>query len=103
MRDYYVIARKDLLPGAAHSSEWPKIIGYSYKDKSFLLLEGKGHGLMGGELPETIAKQPKWRDIFVVLDVEWFLDFLEKSPPADESSFVGEVSKKIGPLEVLMY
>jgi hypothetical protein len=103
MRDYYVIARKDLLPGSAHSSDWPKIIGYSYQDRCFLLLEGKGHGLMGGELPEAIAKQHKWRDIFVVLDVEWFLDFLEKTPPANESVFVSEVSKKIGSLEILTY
>ena len=48
MKEFYVVARRDLLPGAAHSAEWPKIIGYSYNDKSFLFLEGKGHGLMGG-------------------------------------------------------
>lgn len=103
MKDFYIVAKRDLAPSAPHSKEWPKVIGYSYEYGSFLLLEGKGHGLMGGELPEAIAKQQKWRDIFVVLDVEWFLDFLEKTPPANESVFVSEVSKKIGSLEILTY
>nr|WP_298136547.1 hypothetical protein [uncultured Pseudomonas sp.] len=103
MKDYYVIAQQDLSPGAAHSSEWPKIIGYSYKDKSFLFLEGKGHGLMGGELPETVAKQLKWRDIFIALNAEWFLVFLDQKNFNNEKDFLDELAKSIGTLDILTY
>ncbi|WP_079204197.1 hypothetical protein [Pseudomonas sp. CC6-YY-74] len=103
MKDYYVIAQKDLSPNAAHSSEWPKIIGYSYKDKYFLFLEGKGHGLMGGELPESTAKQLKWRDIFIILNAEWFLDFLDKTHAKDETDFICELTKLIGAPDTITY
>jgi hypothetical protein len=49
MKEFYVVAQEDLVSDLPRSSEWPKIIGCSYKDKSFLVLEGKGHCLMGGE------------------------------------------------------
>jgi len=103
MKDYYVIAQQDLSPGAAHSSEWPKIIGYLYKDKSFLFLEGKGHGLMGGELPESTAKQLKWRDIFITLNAEWFLVFLDQKKITNEKDFLDELTKEIGDPDILTY
>ena len=78
MKEFYIVAQSDLAPNLPHSSEWPKIIGYSYKKKSFLFIEGKGHGLTGGELPESAAKQPKWRDIFIALNTEWFLSVLDQ-------------------------
>lgn len=103
MKDYYVIAQQDLSPGAAHSSEWPKIIGYSHKDKSFLFLEGKGHGLMGGELPESVAKQLKWRGIFIALNAEWFLVFLDQKTFTNEKDFLNELTKEIGDPDILTY
>jgi hypothetical protein len=103
MKDYYVIAQQDLSSGAAHSSEWPKIIGYSYKDKTFLFLEGKGHGLMGGELPESAAKQLKWRDIFITLNAEWFLAFLDKNNITNEEEFLDNLTKIIGNPNIFKY
>jgi len=103
MQDYYVIAQQDLSLGAAHSSEWPKIIGYSYKDKSFLFLEGKGHGLMGGGIPESVAVQLKWRDIFIALNAEWFLAFLDQKNFTNEEDFLDELTKSIGTPNILTY
>ena len=103
MKEFYVVARRDLLPGAAHSAEWPKIIGYSYNDKSFLFLEGKGHGLMGGELPESVAKQLKWRDIFISLNAEWFLVLLDQKNFTNEEDFLDELSQLIGCPGIIKY
>lgn len=103
MKEFYIVAQRDLAPNLPHSSEWPKIIGYSYKDKSFLFIEGKGHGLMGGELPEPAAKQLKWRDIFITLNAEWFLAFLEQMNLTNEKDFLDELTKSIGTPNILTY
>ena len=102
MKEFYIVAQRDLAPNLPHSSEWPKIIAYSYKDKSFLFIEGKGHGLMGGELPESAAKQPKWRDIFITLDAEWFLVLLGKKKFSNENDFLDELTEKIGAADILL-
>lgn len=103
MKEFYVVARRDSAPDLPHSSEWPKIIGYSYKDKSFLFLEGEGHGLMGGELPEPAAVQLKWRDIFIALNAEWFLVFLDQKKFTNEKDFLDELSKEIGAPDIITY
>lgn len=41
VRNYYVIAEKDLVPELPHSSEWPKLIGYCYADDYFLFLKAR--------------------------------------------------------------
>lgn len=103
MREFYVVAQRDLTPELPHSKEWPKIIGYSYKGKAFLFLEGKGHGLMGGELPEPTAKQLKWRVIFITLNAEWFLIFLDQKNFTNEKDFLDELTKSIGVPNILAY
>lgn len=103
MKNYYVIAQQDLSSDAAHSSEWPKFIGYCYRDKSFLFLEGKGHGLMGGELSESTAKHLKWREAFTALNAEWFLEFLDKTQANDESDFACKLDNIIGTPDTITY
>ena len=48
MDSFYTVAKVDLEPEYPHSTDWPKVIAYSYKKNSFLLTEGKGHGFKGG-------------------------------------------------------
>ena len=47
MDSFYTVAQVDLEPEYPHSTDWPKVIAYSYKKNSFLLTEGKGHGFKG--------------------------------------------------------
>jgi hypothetical protein len=58
---------------------------------------------MSGELPEPTAKQLKWRDIFIALNAEWFLAFLDQMNFTNEKDFLDELTKSIGTPGILMY
>lgn len=58
---------------------------------------------MGGELPGSVAKQLKWRDIFIALNAEWFLVFLDQKKFTNEKDFLDELIKEIGPPDILTY
>lgn len=103
MKTFYVIAEKDLFPHYPHHADWPKQIAYSYQDRLFMLSEGKGHGLAGGEITLAQAREPQWSKVFVDADGQWFLDFIEKACFADEAQFTAALSQKIGPLRTLKY
>lgn len=71
---YYIIAEKDgRPPNESHSSEWPKLVAFSFCSKKILLQEGFGHGLMGGVLSLFGFNASQWVDIFAETDSEWFM------------------------------
>ncbi|WP_155274284.1 hypothetical protein [Pseudomonas chlororaphis] len=79
MKDYYILAKVDFSSDTPHSSDWPKIIAYSYEYKSLLFLAGKGHGVSGFELPASEAGDPDWTTLFLELNATWIPDFLKNS------------------------
>ncbi|PYC29506.1 hypothetical protein DMO17_02095 [Aquipseudomonas alcaligenes] len=103
MKYYYIVAGKDLYPAEPHSSEWPKLIGYRFVHKTFLFMEGKGHGLMGAEIDQHSPSLSKWQDLFVTLDIEWFLDFLRLNTFSDESDFLSKLTAIRGQPEIISY
>jgi hypothetical protein len=78
MKQYHLIAERNLAPRDVHGSEWPKVIAYSFTDRSFLFLEGKGHGFMGAEVQLNETSLDRWQDLFIDLDAQWFLDLLNQ-------------------------
>jgi hypothetical protein len=103
MRIFYVIAKKDMEPTLPHSSEWPKVIGYSYKDNYFYLAEGKGHGFAASDMPETKAKRPEWLEIFTTLGMLWFIDLIDNTNFVDEHDFINRITKLIAPPEIIEF
>ncbi|MHC8394212.1 hypothetical protein ACYZT8_11210 [Pseudomonas sp. LB3P93] len=103
MRTFYVIAKKDMEPTLPHSSEWPKLIGYSYKDNYFYLAEGKGHGFAANDMPEAKAKRPEWLELFTVLDILWFIDLIDNTSFVDEHDFLIQLKKLIGDPEIIEF
>lgn len=96
MKYYFLVAKKELYPVEPHSSEWPKLIAYSVVHRTFLFREGKGHGLMGAEVHQDSASLTKWRDLFVELGAEWFLDLLQLNTFLDEDEFLTKLTPLIG-------
>ncbi|WP_394560150.1 hypothetical protein [Aquipseudomonas alcaligenes] len=104
MKHYYLVAEKEPYPAGPHSSEWPKVIGYSFVHRSFLFMEGKGHGLMGAEIHQDSTALTRWRDIFVELGVERFLDLLKLNTFGDENEFLAKLTALIGhPPKIITY
>ncbi|WP_018925586.1 hypothetical protein [Pseudomonas umsongensis] len=103
VRNYYVIAEKDLVPEQPHSADWPKLIGYCYDDDYFLFFEGKGHGLSGTAVPACGGKKAEWLKIFAALDVEWFMSWLETLKFTSEEAFTLALTKRTGSLGVRRY
>ena len=94
---YYLIARVDKSNlSQPHSSEWPKLIAYSFDKRKLLLEEGRGHGLMGGEISLDNFNTSEWKDMFIAADSEWFLDLLSDGTIAncpDEQSLKDVLDK----------
>lgn len=101
MRKFYIIAKNDMEPNFPHSSDWPKVIGYSFADKYFYLSEGKGHGFAANDMPESKAKRPEWFEIFSALDALWFLDLIENTGFTGEKEFLGRLTSIIGPVDTI--
>ncbi len=93
MKDYFILAKKDIPSDSPHDSDWPKFIAYSYEHKCLLFSAGKGHGLSGFELPEAEAADPEWRPLFVELDALWILDFLKLSKNPTLNDFTQSLKK----------
>lgn len=79
MKDFHIVAKKDLEPDLPHSADWPKIIAYSYETKSFLFIERKGHGFNGTVLPDQTARESRWKQLFLDLNALWFLIFIDST------------------------
>jgi len=103
MRTFYVIARKDMEPNLPHSSNWPKIIGYSFVDNYFYLSEGKGHGFAANNMPESKAKKPERLEIFTALDSAWFLNLIDNTNFASEKEFLDKLTAHIGNVETITF
>ncbi|MGA3828081.1 hypothetical protein [Pseudomonas chlororaphis] len=103
MREFYIIAKKDMTPELQHSSEWPKLVGYSYQDNYFFLSEGKGYGLGANDMPESKAKRPEWLELFKALDIVWFFDFIDNNTFFDEDDFAKKLKKMIGDIETIRF
>ncbi|MCD5989316.1 hypothetical protein KDX30_15550 [Pseudomonas sp. CDFA 553] len=101
MRVFYVIAKKDLEPTLPQSSEWPKLIAYSYKHNLFLLVEGKGHGLASNDMPKSKIKESKWRDLLITLDALGVIDFIDNNESYDEKHFLEKLKTLIGSPEMI--
>ncbi|AZD05692.1 hypothetical protein C4K26_0258 [Pseudomonas chlororaphis] len=101
MENFYVVAKKDLAPSLPHSSDWPKIIAYSYETKSFLFIEGKGYGFNGIVLPDVTAREAKWKQLFLDLNVLWFLDFVDSTPYSSVNDFENALKTKKNSIEVI--
>lgn len=97
---YYIIANVDKSdPSQPHSSEWPKLIAYSFSQRKILLEEGKGHGLMGGAISLEKFNPADWKDIFISTNSTWFLDMLSNgtiSGCTDEESLKKILNNKCG-------
>ena len=101
---HYLVAEKASYPAESHSSEWPKVIGYSFVHRSFLFTEGKAQGLMGAEIHQDSTALAKWQDIFVELSAEWFLEFLKLNTFGDESDFLEKLTVFTGrPPHIITY
>ncbi len=74
---YYIIAKVDKRnPKETHSSNWPKILAYSFDLKKILITEGYGHGLMGGTISLSNFNTLDWSDFFQETNSEWFSDYI---------------------------
>ncbi|AMR65118.1 hypothetical protein [Aquipseudomonas alcaligenes] len=103
MKSYYSITLNNLNPPDSHSSEWPKVIGYSFAHGKFLFIEGNGHGITGAEIDQHSPCLSKWQDLFVTLDSEWFLDFLKLNTFSDENDFLSRLTAISGQPEIINY
>jgi len=96
---YYVIAEVDTeKPLNPHSNKWPKLIAYSFETMKILIIEGRGHGLMGGELSISKFDVSQWGYIFSETDTEWFRKIIESGLLSDknnEDAFIKVLSGKI--------
>ena len=101
MDDFYIVAKLDLEPEYPHSSDWPKVIAYSYEKNSFLLAEGKGHGFKGVIVTELEARNPTWNHLFYELKAQWILDRLSSSPFINETDCTQSIISKHGSLEII--
>jgi len=93
MKDYFILAMKDIPSDNPHDPDWPKFIAYSYEHKCLLFSAGKGHGLSGFELPEAEASDPDWTPLFIELNALWILDFLKKSSSSTLNDFIKALDK----------
>lgn len=74
---YYVISEVDKEhPKLPHSSDWPKLIAYSFDRRTFLIKEGRGHGLMGAEVLMDSLDDATWGKTLEEADARWFVDLL---------------------------
>ncbi len=103
MRIFHVIAKKDMQPALPHSSEWPKLLGYSFKDNFLYLAEGAGHGSAANDMPEAKAKRPEWLELFIALDAVWFLNLINNTTFVDEQDLIHTLTKLIGHPETLEF
>lgn len=103
MRTFYVIANKDMEPNLLHSSNWPKVIGYSFADNYFYLSEGKGNGFAANDTPESKAKRPEWLEIFTDLDVTWFLNMIDNTSFTSETDFREKLTAHIGNVDTILF
>lgn len=101
MKDFHIVAKKDLEPDLPHSADWPKIIAYSYETKSFLFIEGKGHGFNGTVLPDQTAREPRWKQLFLDLNALWFLNFIDSTTYPCVSDFEKSPKSKAGFIEII--
>ncbi|BAV72282.1 hypothetical protein PCAU_0073 [Pseudomonas chlororaphis subsp. aurantiaca] len=92
---------KDLEPNLPHSTGWPKIIAYSHETKSFLFIEEKGHGFNGTVLPDQIAREPRWKQLFLDLNALWFLSFIDSTTYPSTSDFEKALQAKTGFIKVV--
>ncbi len=76
MKDlYYIISEVDnRQKKSTNSSDWPKLIAYSFKNNKVLLLEGCGHGLMGGTIAVDDPKLDNWGEFFEATNTKWFYE-----------------------------
>ncbi|MCD5989298.1 hypothetical protein KDX30_15415 [Pseudomonas sp. CDFA 553] len=101
MKNYYVIEKKEFEPEIPNSPEWPKIIGYCHENKSFIFVEGNGHGFNGIVVSETIANEPQWDRIFKMLDAYWFLKMINTPPELDKISLENHIKAKRNVIEII--
>lgn len=104
--EYYIIANIDKGdPSQPHSSEWPKLIAYSFSERKILMQEGKGHGLMGGTISLDKFNPSDWREIFSSTNSLWFLDMLSNgtiSNCSNENDFQKILKNNCG-IELINY
>ncbi|POP73367.1 MULTISPECIES: hypothetical protein [Pseudomonas syringae group] len=101
MNNYYVIEKKELEPEILNSPEWPKIIGYCHENKSFIFIEGNGHGFNGTVVPETIANEPRWDRLFKILDANWFLKLITSTPRLEKTLLETHIKAKRNIVEII--
>lgn len=101
MRDFYIVGKKNLEVEIPNSPEWPKIIGYCYERKDFIFIEGNGYGFNGIILPEINAGEPRWNDLFDILNAKWFLSLIKDKPDLDKASVEAQINLNLGFIEII--
>jgi hypothetical protein len=103
MSTYFVLAKKTVTPLMPNDSDWPKVIAYSSEKDAFLLLEGNGHGLMGGEIPRSEITQGRWKETFEQIDAGKVYSIIVKTIMDNKKNFPELLVSATGSLEMLEY
>ncbi len=104
---YYVIGKADKRgPNEPHSNAWPKLVAYSFTLKRILLLEGYGHGLMGGSIALSSFNPTDWEEIFIETGSTWFKKSIADGSLNNlscESDFESALSKNGCQIDKMVY
>lgn len=101
MNNYYVIGKEEFEPEIPSSPEWPKIIGCCHENKSFIFIEGNGHGFNGIVVSETIANESRWDRLFKILDANWFLKLITSTKSIEKTSIENHIKAKRKIIEII--
>lgn len=104
MNRYVVIKKIDLEPTMVHSSNWPKLVAFCKDNSLFLVLEGKGHGINGGEFNISQLKSNVWVEFIDELGVFWLKNIiLSNNDDYEKIKKIEQVVGTIKPVEIINY
>lgn len=99
MKEFYVLAKKDIISKSPHDPEWPKIIGYSYSDRTLFIMAGEGHGLTGFEISDSEAGNIEWGDLFAEIGASWIPGLLKNNLFLNHEDLIEKAKEFAGDME----